>query len=126
MHQVKLALGCDFYARSSSTDERGDGMKKTLKQLALISLLPAILGAAHARGPLRAHEGNTSGWHFMSHKERLEHQSKMRSFKTYDPCHAYQVEHLQLMQARAKAQGVALRTDSRDICEHLRPRSVAP
>lgn len=101
-------------------------MKKTLARLALIALLPAMVGASHARGPLRANEGNTSGWQFMSAKERLEHQSKIRSFKTYDPCHAYQVEHHRLMLARAKAQGALLRQDGRDICEHLRPRSVAP
>jgi hypothetical protein len=101
-------------------------MKKTLGGLALMGLLLTTVSAAYARGPLRAHEGNTSGWQFMSHKERLEHQSKIRSFRAYEPCHAYQIEHHQLMQARAKAQSAALRTDSRDICEHLRPRSVAP
>ena len=93
---------------------------------ALMALLLAMAGAAHARGPLRANEGNTSGWQFMSAKERLEHQAKIRSFKTYESCRAYQIEHHQLMQARAETQGASLRKDGRDICEHLRPRSVTP
>jgi hypothetical protein len=101
-------------------------MKKTLGGLALIGLLLSMVSAAHARGPLRASESNTRGWQFMSHKERLEHQSKIRSFKTYESCRAYQIEHHQLMQARAETQGASLRKDGRDICEHLRPRSVKP
>jgi hypothetical protein len=56
----------------------------------------------------------------------LEHQSKIRSFKTYESCRTYQLEHHQLMQARAKAQGASLRKNGRDICEHLRPRSLKP
>jgi len=101
-------------------------MKKALGGVALVGLLLTMVSAAHARGPLRANEGNTSGWQLMSHKERLEHQSKVRSFRTYEPCRAYQIEHHQLMQARAKAQGAALPKEGRDICEYLRPRSVSP
>ena len=74
---------------------------------------------ALARGPLRASEGNTSGWHLMSQQERIEHQTKIRSFKTLEACRAYQAEHHQLMLARAQAQGQPLRLNRRDFCVHL-------
>ncbi|TXT41543.1 MAG: hypothetical protein FD135_174 [Comamonadaceae bacterium] len=71
-----------------------------------------------ARGPLRASEGDTSGWHLMSPQERLEHQSQLRSLKTLEACRAYQAEHHQRMLARAQAQGQPLRLNRRDFCAH--------
>lgn len=81
--------------------------------------LLVVSATASARGPLRASEGNTSGWHLMSQQERIEHQSKIRSFKTLETCRAYQAEHHQLMLTRAQAQGLPLSPNKRDFCAHL-------
>lgn len=78
-----------------------------------------MAASASARGPVRASEGNTSGWHLMSPQERIEHQSKIRSFKTLEACRAYQAEHHQLMLTRAQAQGLPLRPHRHDFCAHL-------
>jgi hypothetical protein len=77
--------------------------------------------SASARGPWRASEDNTSGWYFMSPEERIEHQARIRSFKTYEECHAYQHEHHRLMENRAKEKGLQLNSGRRDICGHLLP-----
>ncbi|BAN36887.1 hypothetical protein SCD_n03088 (plasmid) [Sulfuricella denitrificans skB26] len=74
--------------------------------LALATSLAA--GSALARGPWAANKGNTVGWQVMTPAERAEHQTKMRSFKTYDECKAYQQEHHTQMEARAKEKGVTL------------------
>lgn len=87
----------------------------------LMTLLLAVACAAEARGPWRASEDNTRGWQFMTPAERLEHQARVRSFKTLDECRAYQQEHHRLMEQRAKEQGLAMPSGGRDICEHLKP-----
>ena len=92
-------------------------------------LLRAISGAllltaamtVEARGPWRASEENSRGWQFMSPEERLEHQARVRGFKTLDECRAYQQEHHRLMARRATEKGMALPSGGRDICEHLIP-----
>lgn len=78
----------------------------TTVSLALAASLAA--GSALARGPWAANQGNTWGWKLMSAEERTEHQNKMRSFKTYDECKAYQQEHHTQMEARAKGKGMTL------------------
>ena len=78
-----------------------------------------------ARGPLRASESNTSGWQLMSPQERIEHQTKIRSFKTLAACRAYQGEHHQLMQTRAQAQGRPLHPNRRDFCAHFSTDNVS-
>ena len=96
------------------------------KNLTFVALIAALLTApVLARGPWRASEDNTGGWHLMSPKERLAHQAQIRSFKSYADCHAYQLAHHQQMQARATAQGATLNPDGRDICAHLRPESAS-
>ena len=85
------------------------------------ALLLAAAFAAEARGPWRASEDNTRGWQFMTPEERVEHQARVRSFKTLDECHAYQHEHHRQMQQRARERNSALPSGGRDICEHLRP-----
>lgn len=96
---------------------------KSARRLLMVWLL-VMTTTALARGPLRASEVNTSGWHLMSQQERLEHQAKIRSLKTLEACRAYQVEHHQLMLARAEAQGRPLRLKSRDFCAHLSADNV--
>ena len=95
-------------------------MNRRILPLALTALSITLAGSALARGPWRANEQNTRGWYFMTPEERIEHQARIRSFKTLDECRAYQVEHHQLMEARAREQGHPLPGGHRDICEHLR------
>lgn len=85
------------------------------------ALLLAAAFAAEARGPWRASEENTRGWQFMTPEERVEHQARVRSFKTLDACRAYQQEHHDLMAQRAQARGAAMPSGGRDICAHLKP-----
>ncbi|UCV27072.1 hypothetical protein [Ferribacterium limneticum] len=85
------------------------------------SLLLAAAFAAEARGPWRASEDNTRGWQFMTPEDRVEHQARVRGFKTLDECRAYQQEHHRLMEQRAKEKGLAMPSGRRDICEHLKP-----
>ena len=95
-------------------------MNRSILPLALAALSITLAGSALARGPWRASEENTRGWYFMTPEERIEHQARIRSFKTLDECRAYQTEHHQLMEARAHEQGRPLPGGHRDICEHLR------
>ncbi len=96
---------------------------QTMSRVLIITLLLSVAATAQARGPVRASEGNTRGWQLMTPEERIEHQSKIRGFRTYEECRSYQVAHHQLMEERARARGMALPQGRRDICEHLQPAS---
>lgn len=85
-----------------------------------------LLNTASARGPWRASEANTRGWQLMTPEERIEHQSRIRSFTTLEECRSYQLEHHQLMEERARQRGVALPGGGRDICDHLKPGKATP
>jgi hypothetical protein len=87
------------------------------------SLLLAAAFAAEARGPWRAGEDNSRGWQFMTPEERIEHQARVRGFKTLDECRVYQQEHHRQMEQRARERGAVLPSRRRDICEHLKPAS---
>jgi hypothetical protein len=78
-----------------------------------LCLLLLCVGAAHASGPWRAGERNTSGWAYMTPRERLEH---------------HQLQHHEAMEARAQASGQTLKpaSERRDLCEHLRPTQAKP
>ena len=91
---------------------------KTAPYLLLLGLL-ALGSTAFARGPFRASDGNTSGWSFMTQEERVAHQAKIRSFKTFADCREYQVAHHKLMLERAQAKGQTLHASGRDFCAHL-------
>lgn len=98
----------------------------TRKILIAAGLIAVTLGAglAEARGPWAANQGNTLGWQLMTQQERVEHQAKMRGFKTYDECKAYQAEHHVAMEARAKEKGVTLPTGKPGGygCDNLKAR----
>ena len=79
------------------------------------------LNTAAARGPWRASEANTRGWQFMSPEERIEHQTRIRSFTTLEECRSYQLSHHQLMEERARQRGMTMPGGGQDICEHLKP-----
>jgi hypothetical protein len=93
-----------------------------IKFITLVVLSVFLLaGPAHARGPWRASETNARGWQFMTPEERIGHQAKVRGFRTYEECRTYQVEHHQLMEARARQRGMALPSGGQDFCAHLKP-----
>ncbi len=110
-------------------------MKKPAKARRCDSLLARMLwltlGAslllaapAQARGPWRASPDNTRGWQLMTPEERIAHQARVRGFRDYAECHAYQLEHHALMVERARARGLPLGEQHRDICAHLQPAEV--
>ncbi|MER2538324.1 MAG: hypothetical protein ABTQ26_03685 [Azonexus sp.] len=99
-------------------------MQKRFITVLLLGLL--LIGTSSARGPWRASESNTRGWQLMSPEERIEHQTRMRSFATLEECRSYQVGHHQLMEERASQRGLALPGGGHDICEHLKPRQPKP
>ena len=80
----------------------------------------ALISSAWAAGPWHAVGQNTSGWQFMTPDERIEHQRRMRSFKTYEECSAYQSEHHARMAERARQGGVILERKTESACEQLR------
>lgn len=90
-----------------------------------VFLLSVFSASALARGPWRAGEDNTSGWQLMSPQERIEHQARLREFTDYVACRAYLDTHHELMEARARALGLALPVARRDACARLQ-RSGAP
>jgi hypothetical protein len=96
---------------------------KPLSTVARAIFLGSLLsaGLAAAGGPWRASAANTRGWQLMTPAERIEHQRRVRGFTTLAECRAYQREHHQLIEARARQQGKALPGDGRDICAHLMP-----
>lgn len=90
------------------------------RPLALSVLVIAFANTVEARGPWRASEENSAGWQFMSPEERIEHQARIRGFRTYEACQAYRQQHHELMAERARAAGKVLHQGRRDICAHLR------
>lgn len=96
-------------------------MRTPMNRILIITLLLSLAAAAQARGPVRASEANTRGWQLMTPEERIEHQSRIRGFTSYEECRSYQVGHHQLMEERARQRDMALPRGGRDICEHLRP-----
>lgn len=83
-----------------------------------------LAGSALAWGPRHASEENTRGWHLMTPEERIEHQSRIRRFASYEECHSYQASHHRMMEERARKRGMELPVGGRDICEHLKPGTV--
>ena len=100
-------------------------MNKMISTLTTAAFIASLgVGGAQAKGPWAANQGNTWSWSLMTPEERIEHQNKMRGFKTYDECKTYQEEHHKLMEARAKEKGVALPMGKggRYGCDHMRAR----
>jgi len=97
-------------------------MKKlTIATVALALAVSLTAGSALAKGPWAANKGNTVGWQLMTPAERTEHQTKMRSFKTYDECKAYQEEHHKQIESRAKEKGMTLPAmGSRYGCDNMK------
>lgn len=69
----------------------------------------------------RAGQGNTPGFALMSQQERIDHQNRMRSMRSYDECVAYVGEHHALMATRAQEKGIALQPP-RNPCDMMKSR----
>lgn len=73
-------------------------------------------------GAARTGSDYTAGWALMTRQERNEHRDRLRTMKTYEECHAYQVQHHEQLAARAKERGSkALAQPRRDACAGLKP-----
>lgn len=60
----------------------------------------------------------------MTQEEHAAHRQKMWSFKSYDECKAYQLEHHQVMEARAKEQGKTIAPPRFNACDRMKARGV--
>ncbi|HEX8988085.1 MAG TPA: hypothetical protein VF816_08990 [Rhodocyclaceae bacterium] len=109
-------------------------MKNKLRALALLAILAAAPLALAQGGPGRGPgggggryaigQGNTVGWMLMTPEERAAHRQKMWSFSNYDDCKAYQAEHHQAMEARAKEQGKTLPAPRANACDRMKARGM--
>ncbi|SBT04440.1 conserved exported hypothetical protein [Candidatus Propionivibrio aalborgensis] len=81
---------------------------------------PAVSQPGPGGGRYAFSNNNTPGWSLMTPEERSTHQQKMWSFKTYDECKAYQAEHHQLMESRAKEQGKTLPVPRANACDRMK------
>ena len=79
-------------------------------------------GMGQGKGMMAFNKTNTPGWSLMTPEERSAHQQKMWSFKTFDECKAYQVEHHTAMTAKAKEQGKTLPTPRANACDRMKVR----
>ena len=98
-----------------------------LTKLALIALLaaaPVLAQPGPGGGRYAIGNDNTVGWTLMSQEERTAHRQKMWSFKRYDECKAYQLEHHQAMQARAQEAGKAIVPPRTNACDRMQARGL--
>jgi len=78
-------------------------MNTHMKSLLFIFTLSITLPASSVFA-----EDPVYGWQLMSEQERLEHRSKMQSMKTEEERNQYRLEHHEMMEQRAKEQGITL------------------
>ena len=79
--------------RSADSPSRAVGLSACGLAILLLQFTP--MTTAQARGPWHAAAHNTARWHDMSHRERVEHQRRMRGFTRYSDCVAYETERQQ-------------------------------
>lgn len=82
------------------------------------------MGPGKGGGRFAIDNDNTVGWVLMTQEERNAHRQKMWSFKNYDECKAYQLEHHQAMEAKAKAQGKTIVPPRFNACDSMKARGV--
>ena len=90
--------------------------------LSAVLLASSAFAAPGGPGRMMFDKSNVTGWSMMTPEERTEHRNKMRSFKTYDECKAYQEEHHKLMEARAKEKGASLPAPRTNACDRMKAR----
>jgi len=106
-----------------------------LANLALIALLaasPAFSqpgpgmggGMGPGGGRFAIDKDNTVGWTLMTQEERDAHRQKMGTFKTYDERKSYQLEHHQLMAARAQEKGQTIVPPRMNACDRMQARGL--
>lgn len=102
--------------------------KASLSSLILAVLLlgpvAALAQTGTAAKPAPQPAVQPKGLPIMSPQEEAAHEEKMHSFKTYEACKAYFTEHLQKIEARAKAEGRSLRNIKRNECEDMRDKGA--
>lgn len=80
-----------------------------MKHRTYITLLTAISVLMLMQvSPVAISEDTMYGYQLMTEQERAEHRATMRSFNTEAEREAYRRQHHEMMQERAKAQGVTL------------------
>ena len=89
------------------------GLARRLMFVLLVASVPAVAG------PWRATEHNSVGWQFMTPDERVEHQRRLRGFRSYEECRAYQQAHHARMEERARQAGVVLTPKAFSVCDRL-------
>ncbi len=82
------------------------------------------MGMGPGGGRFAIDKDNTVGWALMTQEERNTHRQKMGSFKSYDECNAYQLEHHQVMEARAKEQGKMIVPPRMNACDRMKARGM--
>jgi hypothetical protein len=81
-------------------------------------------GMGPGGGRFAIDNSNTVGWALMTQEEHTAHRQKMWSFKSYDECKSYQLEHHQLMEARAKEKGKTIAPPRFNACDRMKARGV--
>lgn len=82
-------------------------------------------GPGYGRGGGYGMRGGGQGMALLTPEERTAHRDAMHSFKTVEECTAYMTQHQQLLQERAKAQGVAVPPGPRgNACERMKARGM--
>ena len=80
-----------------------------MKRRIYVTLLSAIsISLLMLISPTTISEETVYGYQLMTEQERAEHRTKMRSFNTDAEREAYRRQHHEMMQERARAQGVTL------------------
>ena len=80
-----------------------------MKRRIYVTLLSAIsFSLLMLISPTTISEEAVYGYQLMTEQERAEHRTKMRSFNTEAEREAYRRQHHEMMQERARAQGVTL------------------
>jgi hypothetical protein len=89
---------------------------------AVVALLLTAAAEAWAEGPWRADASNTAGWLSMSPTERVEHQRRMRGFRSLGECAAYQdAQHRRWREHGKRAEAPRSEVPA-DGCAQLRAR----
>ena len=97
-------------------------MRSLLKTTPLLTIFILLISNTVVAGPWRAAEQNSYGWQLMSPKERIEHQTRMRSFTSYEECSEYQAEHHSQLAERARQAGIILQPKAQSACDQLQRR----
>lgn len=77
-------------------------LTRTILLAAGLIIITLGTGFAEVGGFWASNQGNALGWQLMTQEERLEHQTKMHSFKTDDECKTYPAKHHERSKARTK------------------------